>query len=57
MGGGGFNGVIHNVTAGEAAALLRRGFATDGSDSGHQQAEFGPVAAPLPRQFRTTIGR
>jgi pimeloyl-ACP methyl ester carboxylesterase len=36
MGGGGFNGVIPNLTAGEAGALLSQGFATYGSDSGHQ---------------------
>ena len=28
MGGGGMNGIIPNLTAGEAAALLQRGFAT-----------------------------
>jgi hypothetical protein len=42
LGGGGFNGIIPNLTAGEAAALLQRGFATYGSDSGHQQGGFGP---------------
>jgi len=36
-GGGGFNGTIPNLTGGEMAALLRQGFATYGSDSGHQQ--------------------
>ena len=41
MGGGGMNGMIPNLTAGEANALLQRGFATYGSDSGHQQS-FGP---------------
>src|SRR4029434_1870617 len=41
MGGGGMNGSIPNVTGGEAAALLQRGFATYGSDSGHQQGGFG----------------
>src|SRR5438552_5609687 len=41
MGGGGMNGTIPNLTAGEANALLQRGFATYGSDSGHQQS-FGP---------------
>jgi hypothetical protein len=30
--------VIPNLTAGEAASLLQRGFATYGSDSGHQFA-------------------
>src|SRR5581483_1192225 len=37
LGGGGMNGSIPNLTGGEAAALLQRGFATYGSDSGHQQ--------------------
>ena len=45
MGGGGMNGTIPNLTAGEANALLQRGFATYGSDSGHQQS-FGPRGAP-----------
>jgi feruloyl esterase len=36
------NGSIPNLTGGEAATLLSRGFATYGSDSGHQQAGFGP---------------
>src|SRR5436853_3267226 len=34
MGGGGMNGKIPNLTGGEANALLQRGFATYGSDSG-----------------------
>src|SRR5262245_58167125 len=38
MGGGGFNGFIPNLTGGEAGNVLQRGFATYGSDSGHQQA-------------------
>ena len=42
LGGGGMNGSIPNLTGGEAAALLQRGFATYGSDSGHQQGAFGP---------------
>ena len=42
LGGGGMNGSIPNLTAGEAATLLQRGFATYGSDSGHQQSGFGP---------------
>ena len=50
MGGGGMNGSIPNLTGGEAAALLQRGFAAYGSDSGHQQGGFGPrgggAAAP-----------
>ena len=41
LGGGGMNGSIPNLTGGEAAALMQRGFATYGSDSGHQQAGFG----------------
>src|SRR4029453_11365170 len=45
LGGGGMNGSIPNLTGGEAATLLQRGFATYGSDSGHQQA-FGPRGAP-----------
>ena len=42
LGGGGMNGSIPNLTGGEAAVLLQRGFATYGSDSGHQQGGFGP---------------
>ena len=38
------NGTIPNLTAGEANTLLQRGFATYGSDSGHQQS-FGPRGA------------
>jgi hypothetical protein len=41
LGGGGMNGSIPNLTGGEGAALLQRGFATYGSDSGHQQGGFG----------------
>ena len=44
LGGGGMNGSIPNLTGGEAASLLSRGFATYGSDSGHQQGGFGPRA-------------
>ena len=44
LGGGGMNGSIPSLTGGEAATLLQRGFATYGSDSGHQQA-FGPRGA------------
>ena len=44
LGGGGMNGSIPNLTAGEAANLIQRGFATYGSDSGHQQGGFGPRA-------------
>jgi len=39
IGGGGFNGTIPNLTGGEAATLLRQGFASYGSDSGHQQGQ------------------
>jgi feruloyl esterase len=41
IGGGGFNGTIPNLTGGDASTVLGRGFATYGSDSGHQQAGFG----------------
>jgi feruloyl esterase len=44
LGGGGMNGSVPNLTGGEAASLLQRGFATYGSDSGHQQGGFGPRA-------------
>src|SRR5262245_7382911 len=44
LGGCGMNGSIPNLTGGEAATLLQRGFATYGSDSGHQQS-FGPRGA------------
>jgi feruloyl esterase len=43
IGGGGFNGVIPNLTAGEAGTMLRQGFTAYGSDSGHQQ---GPGVSP-----------
>jgi feruloyl esterase len=46
LGGGGINGVIPNLTGVEFGAagpsLLQRGFATYGSDSGHQLPAFGP---------------
>jgi hypothetical protein len=43
LGGGGINGIIPNLTGGGPGqpSLLSRGFATYGSDSGHQMA-FGP---------------
>ena len=45
LGGGGMNGIIPNLTGGgpgaQGPSLLDRGFATYGSDSGHQAA-FGP---------------
>jgi feruloyl esterase len=46
LGGGGINGIIPNLTGVEFGAagpsLLQRGFATYGSDSGHQLPAFGP---------------
>jgi feruloyl esterase len=50
LGGGGMNGIVPNLTGGPGGtSLLARGFATYGSDSGHQ-ASFGrrggPPAAP-----------
>jgi len=46
LGGGGINGVIPNLTGSEfgsaGPSLLQRGFATYGSDSGHQLPAFGP---------------
>src|SRR5687767_2895663 len=44
LGGGGMNGTIPGLTAGGSPgspSLLARGFATFGSDSGHQQAAVG----------------
>jgi hypothetical protein len=50
MGGGGNNGIIPNLTGGEFGAtgpsLLQRGFATYGSDSGHQLPAFGRRGGP-----------
>src|SRR3954471_11287545 len=50
MGGGGNNGIIPNVAGGEFGAggpsLLQRGFATYGSDSGHQLPAFGRRGGP-----------
>ena len=52
LGGGGINGVIPNLTGGEFGAagpsLLQRGFATYGSDSGHQLPAFGRRGGPPP---------
>lgn len=45
MGGGGMNGSIPGLTGGfgrSGGSLLQRGFATYGSDSGHQSGGFGP---------------
>ena len=54
LGGGGINGVIPNLTGGEFGAagpsLLQRGFATYGSDSGHQLPAFGRRGGPPPRR-------
>jgi feruloyl esterase len=53
LGGGGLNGVIPNLTGGPNNPLLR-GFATYGSDSGHQAGGFGgrrgapPASEPPP---------
>jgi hypothetical protein len=48
LGGGGMNGTIPNLTGGSPGSppLLARGFATFGSDSGHQQAAFGRGGRP-----------
>jgi hypothetical protein len=52
IGGGGINGIIPNVAGGEFGAggptLLQRGFATYGSDSGHQLPAFGRRGGPSP---------
>ena len=52
MGGGGINGIIPNLAGGEFGAggpsLLQRGFATYGSDSGHQLPAFGRRGGPPP---------
>jgi len=39
-GGGGFNGNVPNLTGAEVGGLLRQGFATYGSDSGHNQRDL-----------------
>ena len=59
LGGGGINGVIPNLTGAEFGAagpsLLARGFATYGSDSGHQLPAFGrrggPPSAPPDQEW------
>jgi feruloyl esterase len=52
MGGGGNNGIIPSLAGGEFGAggpsLLQRGFATYGSDSGHQLPAFGRRGGPPP---------
>jgi feruloyl esterase len=53
LGDGGFNGVIPNLTGGPDAPLAR-GFATFGSDSGHQMA-FGRGAAADPSSQEWTL--
>jgi len=50
LGGGGNNGIIPNLTGADPSAggpsLLARGFATYGSDSGHQLPAFGRRGGP-----------
>jgi hypothetical protein len=49
LGGGGMNGVIPRLTGGagrSGPSFLQRGFATYGSDSGHQSAGFGGPPGP-----------
>ena len=50
LGGGGFNGVIPNLTGGGPGtpSFVARGFATYGSDSGHQQATGPRRGGPAP---------
>lgn len=50
LGGGGMNGTIPNLAGGPDGQLLRRGFATYGSDSGHQN---GPGFSPGPTDWAT----
>jgi tannase/feruloyl esterase len=50
LGGGGMNGVIPNLAGGPDGSLLQRGFATYGSDSGHQS---GPGFTPGPTDWTT----
>ena len=57
LGGGGMNGSIPGLTGGEAATLLQRGFATYGSDSGHQQGGFGPPRGGAAPAGRGDIGQ
>jgi feruloyl esterase len=59
LGGGGMNGTIPRLTGGigrGGPTLLQQGFATYGSDSGHQMAALGmrgggPGAPPVPAGF------
>jgi feruloyl esterase len=47
IGGGGFNGTIPNLTGGADKPPLQQGFATYGSDSGHQSGgPGGPRGGP-----------
>ena len=50
LGGGGMNGIVPNLTGGgpgaQGPSLLDRGFATYGSDSGHQMSFGGRRGAP-----------
>jgi feruloyl esterase len=50
LGGGGMNGTIPSLTGGPDGQLLRRGFATYGSDSGHQS---GPGFSQGPTDWTT----
>jgi hypothetical protein len=50
LGGGGMNGTIPNLLGGPDALMLQRGFATYGSDSGHQS---GPGFAAGPTDWTT----
>jgi feruloyl esterase len=50
LGGGGMNGTIPNLLGGTDDALLRRGIATYGSDSGHQS---GPGFSAGPTDWTT----
>ena len=57
LGGGGMNGVVPNLTGGgpgaQGPSVLERGFATYGSDSGHQAA-FGRGRGALPPGTNTS---
>ena len=50
LGGGGMNGTIPNLLGGPDASMLQKGFATYGSDSGHQS---GPGFAAGPTDWTT----
>ena len=59
LGGGGMNGIIPNLTGGgpgaQGPSLLDRGFATYGSDSGHQAAFGAAVARAAARRPESNI--